>query len=164
MKSNKVIVGAAIAVLIVLGIAIVSVRSSNNSKSKQPATTTPAQPTPAQTSPVGPAPASGTPAPSPSTPTPNPAATSSVTITYSADGFSPTSATVSSGGTVTVKNTSSGNMQFASDPHPQHTDDPELNAGLIAAGQSKTFTVTKKGTFGYHDHLNPSMIGTITIQ
>lgn len=55
-------------------------------------------------------------------------------------------------------------MQFASDPHPQHTDDPEMNIGAISAGQSGSFFANKKGTWGFHDHLNPSMTGKITIQ
>jgi hypothetical protein len=41
---------------------------------------------------------------------------------------------------------------------------PDLNVGLVAAGQSKTFIVTKTGTFGFHNHLNPSQKASITIQ
>lgn len=86
------------------------------------------------------------------------------TITYADSGFSPSKITVKSGSTVTIKNTSSGEMQLDSDPHPIHTDDTDLNVGAVAAGQSQTFTVTKKGTFGYHNHLNPSDKGTIIVE
>jgi len=86
------------------------------------------------------------------------------TITYSDSGFSPSKVTVKSGETIAIKNTSSGDMQFDSDPHPVHTDDEELNAGAVAPGQTVTFTVTTKGTFGYHNHLNPSDTGTIVIK
>ncbi len=88
----------------------------------------------------------------------------SATITYSDNGFSPATLTVKSGTTVTIKNNSSSDMQMDSNPHPVHTDDPELNVGLVAAGQSATFTVTTKGTFGYHNHLDPSQGGSITVQ
>lgn len=86
------------------------------------------------------------------------------TITYDGSSFSPSSITVKSGDTVEVKNTSSTDVQVQSNPHPTHTDDQDLNVGLISAGQTKTFTVTQKGTFGYHNHLNPSQQGGITIQ
>jgi plastocyanin len=86
------------------------------------------------------------------------------TITYSSDGFSPATLTVKSGATVTIKNTSDEDLQFESNPHPAHTDDTDLNVGLVAAGQTKTFTVTKTGTFGYHNHLDPSDTGHIVVE
>ncbi len=90
--------------------------------------------------------------------------TSAATITYSSQGFSPSLLTVPSGSTVTVKNTSSEQLQLDSNPHPVHTDDTDLNVGAVAPGQSKTFVVTKKGTFGYHNHLAPGDQGRITIE
>lgn len=90
--------------------------------------------------------------------------TDAVTITYSDSGFSPSSVTVKSGGKVTVTNTSSHDLQFDSDPHPVHTDDADLNAGMVAPGKSISFTVSKKGSFGYHNHLNAGETGTIIIE
>jgi len=87
-----------------------------------------------------------------------------LTITYSENGFSPESLTVNVGSTVTIVNASSRTLQFESDPHPQHTDDTDLNAGVIAPNKSATIVVSKKGTFGYHNHLNSSQTGTITVQ
>ncbi len=86
------------------------------------------------------------------------------TITYSNNGFSPSATTVQSGDSVAIKNTSSNDMQLQSNPHPIHTDDGDLNVGTVGAGQTKTFVVTKKGTFGFHNHLNPSDTATITVQ
>lgn len=86
------------------------------------------------------------------------------TITFDGSQFSPATLTVKSGTMVTIKNTSSQDVQMQSNPHPTHTDDTDLNVGLVAAGQSKTFTVTKTGTFGYHDHLDPGIQGKITIE
>lgn len=85
------------------------------------------------------------------------------TITYSTSGFSPTSIVVKSGDTVAIKNASSQALQMDSNPHPTHTDDTDLNVGSVPVGQTITFTVTKKGTFGYHNHFNPSDTGSITI-
>ncbi len=86
------------------------------------------------------------------------------TITYTSNGFDPASLTVTSGSSVTIKNNSSSLLQFDSDPHPEHTDDPELNVGTISPGQSKTITVTKTGSHGYHNHLNPSDTGVLVVQ
>ena len=49
-------------------------------------------------------------------------------------------------------------------PHPIQTDDPDLNVEAIAPGKSITVILTKKGTFGFHNHLNPSDKAKITIQ
>jgi plastocyanin len=86
------------------------------------------------------------------------------TITYSDNGFSPATVTVKAGDTVAIKNTSSRDVQFDSDPHPNHTDNEDLNVGIVNPGQTMTFKVTKTGSHGYHNHLNPGDIGTIVVQ
>lgn len=86
------------------------------------------------------------------------------TITYTDNGFSEKTVTVKSGDTVTVTNTSGRSLQFASDPHPQHTDNADINVGIISAGQSMTFVANTKGTFGFHNHINANHIGKITVQ
>jgi plastocyanin len=86
------------------------------------------------------------------------------TITYDGSSFSPSPLTVKVGDTVKVTNQSSESLVFDSDPHPVHTDEPELNVGAIDAGQSQTFKVTKAGTWGYHNHLNPVQKGTLVVQ
>lgn len=96
--------------------------------------------------------------------TTNPSANVAATINFSDSGFSPAVTTVKVGDTVQITNTSSQVLQFDSDPHPVHSDEPELNVGTVAAGQSKTFTVTKAGHWGFHDHLNPSMTGTLDVE
>ncbi len=84
-------------------------------------------------------------------------------ITYN-DGFSPADITVKSGETVEIKNASSHVLDFHSDPHPAHTDDNDLNVGAIGAGQSKKFTLNKKGTWGYHNHLMATETGKVTVE
>lgn len=91
-------------------------------------------------------------------------AKSAATITYGANGFSPSTTTVKSGDSVTFVNNTSEEIQVDSDPHPVHTDDTDLNVGSIAPGQSKTVVLTKKGSFGFHNHLDPTDMGRITIE
>lgn len=120
--------------------------SSNKSSNQQPATTSSSQSSNSSSN---------------STSTNETAAN---TITFDGNKFSPATLTVRSGATVTIKNTSSDDLQFDSDPHPAHTDDTDLNVGIVSSGSSQTFTVTKKGTFGYHDHLDASIRGEITVE
>ena len=89
--------------------------------------------------------------------------TAGTTITYNGSSFSPATLTVKSGSNVTIKNDSDEPLQVQSDPHPVHTDNPELNVGVVSPGQSKTFTVTAKGTWGYHNHLDSAEAGTIVV-
>ncbi len=91
-------------------------------------------------------------------------ATSTNLITYTNTGFVPTTLTIKSGNQVSIKNDSSRELQFDSDPHPDHTDNPELNIGSIPGGETKTFTVNRTGTHGYHNHKNDSDRGTLIVQ
>ena len=89
-------------------------------------------------------------------------------ITYTDDGFSPASTTVASGDTITWKNDSSETVQVGSNTHPTHTINQETTGGeftiALAPGESKTVTVTKTGSWGYHDHLKPSIVGTVVVE
>jgi hypothetical protein len=87
-----------------------------------------------------------------------------VTITYDGQGFTLSSASVKSGGTVTISNSSDRDLRFQSDPHPIHTDNAELNVGEVAPGKSVTITLTNKGTWGFHNHLNHGQTGSITVE
>lgn len=94
----------------------------------------------------------------------NTAPAASTTITYDGSGFTPSSLRVAAGSTITVINNSSRELDFASDPHPTHTSNAELNEGSVAPGESRDFTVSEKGTWGFHDHLNASAQGTIIVE
>lgn len=98
----------------------------------------------------------------------NPPATESAefgaVITYNNDGFSPATFTVRSGQKIKILNETESTIEFASDPHPTHTINPEMNSGDIEPGQTKDITVTKKGEWGFHNHFNPSMRGTMTVE
>lgn len=47
---------------------------------------------------------------------------------------------------------------IASGPHPTHTEYPPLNIGFLKRGESHTVTFTKKGDFGFHDHIHENDI------
>ncbi len=91
-------------------------------------------------------------------------AVASATVTYSDNGFSPSSVTIKAGQSVEFKNSSASAISVNSDPHPTHTLYPELNLDRIDSGQSKLATFTKPGTYTYHNHLDASMRGTIVVQ
>lgn len=85
-------------------------------------------------------------------------------ITYSNEGFSPSTITVNTGDKITIINSSSRDLEFESGPHPTHTQNSELNVGELKPGEQKTITVTQKGTFDVHNHLNPNDSIEIVIQ
>lgn len=85
------------------------------------------------------------------------------TITFNGLGFSLSAVSVKSGDTIAIKNNSSQTIEFNSNPHPIHTDNSELNVGRIPPGETLSVKLTRKGAWGYHDHLNSSRVGTITV-
>lgn len=89
------------------------------------------------------------------------------TITMTSAGVAPKTMTVGYGAKVTIMNNDSAPHEFASDPHPVHTDCPEINAPVLQSGMSFTATMASKvETCGFHDHLNPTNAafqGTITV-
>ncbi|HZR23574.1 MAG TPA: cupredoxin domain-containing protein [Vicinamibacterales bacterium] len=106
---------------------------------------------------------------SPSTSGGSTTAVSTTTITISNNAVSPANITVPRGSQVTFVNNDSRNHEMTSDPHPEHTDCPELNqVGFLAPGQSRqSGNLVTARTCGYHDHQNfetKSLQGTITIQ
>ncbi|MEX2012508.1 MAG: cupredoxin domain-containing protein [Patescibacteria group bacterium] len=103
-----------------------------------------------------------TPSTTPPAETPPPA--TSATVTYSASGFSPATLTVAKGTKVIFSNSASSGLWVSSDPHPTHTDYPGFDSQKsIANGQSYEFTFDRVGSWGYHNHFNPSQTGTIIV-
>ena len=86
-----------------------------------------------------------------------------VTISFTDEGFSPSSLTVKKGTVITVVNQSSKSVQFSSDDHPTHTHNDEMNMKTLAPGTSGTFTANTVGTHGFHDHIDDSKVGTLTV-
>lgn len=73
-------------------------------------------------------------------------------ITYTDTGFSPTSISLKVGTVLTVNNESTMDLMFASADHPTHTINTEINLDTIKPGASDSVTITKAGTWGYHNH------------
>jgi plastocyanin len=104
--------------------------------------------------------------------------TSAYTVKLMNGSFSPATLTVPVGTTVTFVNQSSEDMWIASDDHPDHTDydgttrDEHCAPGYAGAtpldecgtGNTYTFTFTKAGTWGYHNHADHDEKGTIVVQ
>ena len=86
-----------------------------------------------------------------------------ITIVFTDDGFEEDSYTVKAGQTVTVKNNSSVEVEFSSDEHPTHTDNPELNMEDLQPGQEQTFTPNNPGTWGIHDHKHAQFTTSLTV-
>lgn len=104
---------------------------------------------------------------SPSTPTPP--VTNPNTVTVSSTGVSPTELTVAPGSRVLFVNTDTRRHDMTSDPHPEHTDCPEINTvGVLNLGQSReTGNLVAVRTCGFHDHDNPnnaSLRGRIVVR
>jgi plastocyanin len=90
-------------------------------------------------------------------------------FTITSAGVSPKELTVSPGTRVQFLNNDSVPHDMESDPHPAHTDCPELaQVGFLAPGQTKeTGNLNTPRTCGFHDHNQPSVTaleGRINIQ
>jgi len=82
---------------------------------------------------------------------------SAITVTINAVGVTPKQLMVSPGTRVLFTNNDTTSREMESDPHPEHTDCPEINnIGFISPGQTKeTGNLNTIRTCGYHDHLAP---------
>ena len=110
----------------------------------------------------------------PTNPTPPPSGgggnPQTATITIGADGrVSPSTVTIAPGGRVTMINNHNVSHDMQSDPHPEHTQCPELNQwGFLQPGQQRTSgNLNAARTCGFHDHdrdTNTGLQGRVIIQ
>lgn len=93
-------------------------------------------------------------------------APSETSVVYDAGGFSPKSVTIKKGGAVIFRNKTGKSASVASNPHPTHTTYPEFDQYKTdQRGKDEfRFVFEKVGTWGYHDHLNPSITGTVIVE
>ena len=101
--------------------------------------------------------------------TTSPSIEPSAVIVITASGVSPRTVTVARGSQVQFVNNDSRTHQMNSDPHPEHTDCPELNSvGFLSPGQKRqTSNLNTARTCRFHDHdapQNSSLLGSIVIQ
>ena len=97
------------------------------------------------------------------TPSSNPA-----TLVVQNNAICPQAITITRGGQLTIINQDSRSHDMTSDPHPSHTDCPELNQiGTLNTGQQRqSGNLNTARTCGMHDHSDPdraSLKATITI-
>lgn len=107
-----------------------------------------------------------------------PTATGPIGVTYSLAGFSPASVTVKKGGAVMWTNIASDGMWVAVDEHPGHAGydgtsrkdhcaegvAPSFDQCIASTpGSQWSFTFNKVGTWKYHNHVNESFGGTVTV-
>ncbi len=91
--------------------------------------------------------------------------TGDITVIYDVNGFSPSAITIKKGTSVLFLNKTGKKASVASNDHPAHLLYPEFDQYKTdAKGKDEfRFTFEKAGTWGYHDHLNASMTGTVTV-
>lgn len=86
-------------------------------------------------------------------------------VTYTDNGFVPRSVEIQVGETVRFINESSRPMWVASDIHPAHNILPTFDQfGVSGFGENYEYTFEQSGKWGYHDHVNASFGGTITVK
>ena len=86
-------------------------------------------------------------------------------IEFTNRGFSQQAYRVPAGSTVTVQNNSSRPLQFSSDDHPAHTDEPALNTPTIRPGETTTFVAPDApGEYGFHNHINARFTGVLVVE
>lgn len=105
---------------------------------------------------------------SPSSPSGGNDGTVAATLTITSSGITPKSVTVPIGSRITIMNSDSKSHNMNSNPHPEHTDCPALNIGVLVAGQSRTSqNLTTTRSCGIHDHddsTNSLWFATIVVQ
>ena len=92
-----------------------------------------------------------------------PETTPTLTIVFTDTGFERENYSVKTGDTILVKNTASIDVEFSSDEHPSHTDNPELNMRVLKPGEQGTVTPRNPGTWGIHDHEHAQFTTTLTV-
>lgn len=147
-KRNLLITGIIIFVLAALAVAVyILTQPSGQTGSDQQESTSTEKP------------AANSPAPDTSTEPPS----EPVVIRFTSGGFTPNVLSVKKGSVVTVVNDSSTNVQFSSDEHPTHQDNTGMNLQVLGPGESASFTADKAGVWGFHDHIDDSKTGTLTV-
>ena len=87
-----------------------------------------------------------------------------VVVQITSEGFMPATIKVLQGSQVTWVNTDNKTHKIASNPHPTHSDVKGLESPDLGTGASYTHTFDQKGSFGYHNHLNVTRLGTVIVE
>ncbi|MBI2084571.1 MAG: cupredoxin domain-containing protein [Candidatus Aenigmarchaeota archaeon] len=88
-------------------------------------------------------------------------------------GFSPKQPSIKAGDTVVFVNKDASSHWPASDIHPAHNVYPEKGGCIgskfdackgLKQGENYSFAFFQKGSWCYHDHLNPNLKGCVDVQ
>lgn len=84
-------------------------------------------------------------------------------LTYTDDGFTPRDFTVARGTIIIISNNSSRDVQFSSNDHPEHKGNTLMNLKVLSPGKSTSYPANQTGLWGFHDHLDSSKTGAVTV-
>ena len=88
-----------------------------------------------------------------------------ITVKYTNSGFVPSKIEVATGTMVEFINESDKEMWVASNDHPGHEVLPTFDQfKTIGKGGRYIYVFDKPGTWQYHDHINPELVGTIEVR
>ncbi|MBY0473336.1 hypothetical protein K2Q00_03615 [Patescibacteria group bacterium] len=88
-----------------------------------------------------------------------------VTVRYTDAGFQPAKLTIPVGTMVEFINQSGSEMWVASNIHPSHEILPTFDQFKgVAKNKGYMYTFDKKGSWPYHDHINPALEGVIEVK
>ena len=144
------LIAAIIVVIALMGLTVYALQASNGSNEEK-ATTSSQNQSDTTTGSTDPA--------SEAAPTPS----ERMALSFTDSGFEPEQITVKKGTVITVTNNSSKDVQFSSNEHPSHRDNTEMNLKTLSPGESESYTATVVGTWGFHDHIDDSKMGTVVV-
>lgn len=84
-------------------------------------------------------------------------------VTVTSSGFEPQGLAIKAGVKVIWVNKAGTVVTVDSALHPTHLVYPPLNLGQFADGKSVSLVFNEPGTYVYHNHLNPTQIGNVTV-
>ena len=84
------------------------------------------------------------------------------TVIYTDEGFAPATLEVGIGAMIHFANESNTEMWVASDSHPAHDILPTFDQ--FKTGDMFMYVFEEAGVWKYHDHLNPTAVGTIVVK
>lgn len=89
-------------------------------------------------------------------------------VEITATGLNPSTVKIPAGSQVTWKNSDAKERRISADPYPSRSSLPELDSqDPLAQGDSFSFIFEDKGTYTYHDYLNPTdkaFQGTVIVE
>lgn len=85
-------------------------------------------------------------------------------VAITSSGFSPAGVTIRAGGIVKWVNNDTSVNNVSSVVHPTHQVYPPLNLGNIQPGGSVSLKFPPAGTYKYHNHLKPTLTGSVTVR